>query len=57
MYIYCKVICNVREIGKFRSKGIIYEFIGNLNIITDSRLITESASDSQNEPYNINSGY
>ncbi len=44
----CKVICNVREIGKFRSQGIIYEFIGNLNIITVSRLINESASDSLN---------
>ncbi len=34
---------------------IIYDFIGTLNRITVLRLITESASDSLNEPYNINS--
>ncbi len=30
----CKVICNVRETDQFSSKGIIYDFIGNLNRIT-----------------------
>ncbi len=45
----------VRETGKFSSKGIIYDFIGNLDRITVLRLITESASDSLNEPYNMNS--
>ncbi len=45
----------VREIGQFSSKGIIYDFIGNLNKITVLRLITESVCNSLNEPYNINS--
>ncbi len=45
----------VREKGQFSSKGIIYDFIGNLNKITILQLITESASDSLNEPYNISS--
>ncbi len=40
---WCKVMCNVREICQFSSKGIIYGFIGNLNRITVSQLITESA--------------
>ncbi len=38
------VICNLKEIVEFSSKGIIYDFIGNLNRITVSRLITESAA-------------
>ncbi len=48
-----KVLGIVRETGQFSSKGIICDFIGNLNRLTVSRLITESASDSLNEPYNI----
>ncbi len=40
---------------KTNNEGIIYDFIVNLNRITVLRLITESASDSLNEPYNINS--
>ncbi len=47
----------VRETGQFSSKIIIYDFIGNLNKITVLRLITESASNSLNEPYNISTGY
>ncbi len=34
----------VRETGQFSSKGIIYDFKGNLNRITVLRLITESAA-------------
>ncbi len=45
---------DVRE-GQFISKGINFDFIGNLDRITVLRLITESASDLLNEPYNINS--
>ncbi len=45
----------VRETGQFSLKGIIYDFIGNLDRITVLRLITESASNSLNEPYKINS--
>ncbi len=48
-------LAGVRETGQFSSKGIIFDFIGNLDRITVLRLITESASDSLNEPYNINS--
>ncbi len=36
--------CNVVETGQFSSKGIIYDFKGDLNILTVSRLITESAA-------------
>ncbi len=43
------------ETGQFSWKGIIYDFIGNLDRITVLRLIMESASDSMNEPFNINS--
>ncbi len=50
-----QTVISVRETGQFSSKGIIYDFIGNLNRITVLRLISESASDSLNEPYNINS--
>ncbi len=38
---------------QFSSKGIM--ILGNLDRITVLWLITESASDSMNEPYNINS--
>ncbi len=48
-------ITTVRETDQCSSKGIIYDFIGNLDRITVLRLITKSASDSLNEPYNINS--
>ncbi len=48
-------IIAVRETGQFSSNGIIFDFIENLDRITVLRLITESASDSLNEPYNINS--
>ncbi len=40
----CVLKCNVRETGQFSSKGIIYDFIGNLNQLPVSRLITESAA-------------
>ncbi len=52
---YNNVHKSVRETGQFSSKGIIYDFIDNLNRSTVLRLITESASDSLNEPYNLNS--
>ncbi len=38
------LICNIRETGQFSSKGIISDFIGNLNRLTVLRLITESAA-------------
>ncbi len=42
--IYIKYIF-IRETGQFSSKGIIKDFIGNLNTLTVSR-------DSLNKPYN-----
>ncbi len=45
----------VRETGQFSSKGIIYDIIGNLDRITLLWLITESASDSLNEPSRMTS--
>ncbi len=33
----------IRETGKFSSKGIINDFIGNLNRLTVSRRFTEQA--------------
>ncbi len=43
-----------RETGQFSSKGIIYDFIGNLNKLTVSWLRADHC-DSLNEPYNISS--
>ncbi len=41
IYIYIYIV--IRETGQFSSKGIINDFIGNLNRLTVSRRFTEQA--------------
>ncbi len=41
IYIYIYIV--IRETGQFSSKGIINDFIGNLNRLTVSRQFTEQA--------------
>ncbi len=43
IYIYMFIYLIIRETSKFSSKGIIDDFIGNLNRLTVSRRFTEQA--------------
>ncbi len=43
IYIYIYIYIVIRETGQFSSKGIINDFIGNLNRLTVSRRFTEQA--------------
>ncbi len=56
LWFFCHVFCMSAECkGILAQRELNMIFIGNLDTITALRLITESASDSLNEPYNINS--